>query len=62
MVIFDIDYYDVENAVIDGEIVVLDEDGRPLFHEVISRMHTKGAAQINRMQVNTRDCAIIKPT
>jgi len=36
----------VEHAVIDGEIVVLDDKGRPLFHDVISRMHRKGEASI----------------
>ncbi len=30
------------NAVLDGEIVVLDEAGRPIFADVISRMHTVG--------------------
>jgi len=35
-----------EHAVLDGEIVVLDEQGRPLFHEVISRMHKKSSASI----------------
>ena len=35
-----------EHAVLDAEIVVLDEKGRPLFHEVISRMHKKGQASI----------------
>lgn len=35
-----------EHAVLDGEIVVLDDKGRPLFHEVISRMHKKGQASI----------------
>ena len=37
----------VEHAVLDGEIVVLDDKGRPLFHEVISRMHRKGEASIS---------------
>lgn len=42
-------YFEVEHCILDGEIVVLDEGGRPLFSEVISRMHgqnnlTKGNA------------------
>ncbi len=37
----------VEHAVLDGEIVVLDQEGRPMFHEVISRMHLQGAAKIS---------------
>lgn len=36
----------VEHAVLDAEIVVLDAQGRPLFHEVISRMHRKGKQPI----------------
>jgi len=50
--LLDTDYFEVEDVVIDGEIVVLDEEGRPLFHEVISRMHTKGDAQIRKMQAS----------
>lgn len=37
-----------ENMVIDGEIVVLDKDAKPVFSKVISRMHTKGSAAIER--------------
>lgn len=33
-------------AILDGEIVVLDEIGRSVFKNVISRMHTKGAKKI----------------
>jgi DNA ligase D-like protein (predicted ligase)/DNA ligase D-like protein (predicted 3'-phosphoesterase) len=40
------DAFDIEQAVIDAEIVVLDEQGRPQFHEVISRMHTAGEQSI----------------
>ena len=40
---------DIEKGVVDGEIVVLDDQGRPLFHEVISRMHTQGKAAIKRL-------------
>jgi len=36
----------VEHAVMDAEIVVLDEKGRPKFHDVISRMHSKGEHSI----------------
>jgi len=50
--LLDTDCFEVEDAVIDGEIVVLDEDGRPMFHEVISRMHTKGKDQIKKIQMS----------
>ncbi len=38
----------VQNAVLDAELVCLDEVGRPLFHNVISRMHTGGLSSIER--------------
>lgn len=38
----DPDLFDVEQGVFDGEIVVLDEQGRPVFSQVISRMHSAG--------------------
>ncbi len=40
------DFY-VEDGIFDGEIVVLDEQGRPMFSNVISRMHTQGATSID---------------
>jgi len=43
------DHFDAERCIVDGEIVVLDDVGRPLFHDVISRMHTKGADRIRRL-------------
>ena len=33
--------FNVEYGVFDGEIVVLDDQGRPVFADVISRMHSK---------------------
>ncbi len=36
----------LEDCVYDGECVVLDEKGRPLFHEVVGRMHLKQAVKI----------------
>ncbi|NNF22253.1 MAG: hypothetical protein HKN67_09935, partial [Saprospiraceae bacterium] len=33
--------FDVESAILDGEIVSLDEKGVPVFSQVISRMHQK---------------------
>ena len=36
----------LEDCVYDGECVVLDERGRPLFHEVVGRMHLKQAVKI----------------
>ena len=44
-----IDCFDLEHAVLDGEIVVLDEDGRPQFSQVISRMHKKGTQSISML-------------
>ena len=44
-----VDKFDVEHCVLDAEIVVLDGEGRPLFHEVISRMHSKGERNILRL-------------
>lgn len=40
------DFCRVEHAVLDAEIVVLDDKGRPMFHDVISRMHRKGTSSI----------------
>ncbi len=39
--LLDPDVYKVESGVFDGEIVVLDDQGRPIFADVISRMHSK---------------------
>ncbi len=39
--ITDPDLYETEEIILDGEIVVLDDQGRPLFNEVISRMHSQ---------------------
>ncbi len=38
--------FDVHSGIFDGEIVVLDPEGRPVFSKVISRMHTKGKEAI----------------
>ena len=35
------DRFKVESGVFDAEIVVLDNEGKPKFHDVISRMHSK---------------------
>ncbi len=45
----DMDRFDLEQGVFDGEIVVLDDQGRPIFHDVISRMHTGSAVAIERL-------------
>ena len=44
--------FDAETALLDGEIVVLNEKGLPVFASVISRMHTLGAEAINRAAQN----------
>ena len=40
------DHLNCNKAILDGEIVCLDEIGRPVFSDVISRMHTKGVKKI----------------
>jgi len=40
-------HFEVENGIFDGEIVALDDQGRPMFSNVISRMHTQGSASID---------------
>ncbi|MEL6388622.1 MAG: non-homologous end-joining DNA ligase [Bacteroidota bacterium] len=42
--------YEAEQAVLDGEIVVLDDAGKPLFHEVISRMHAKAGSTMSKKE------------
>jgi len=42
-------HFDVESGIFDGEIVVLDDQGRPMFSNVISRMHTQGAMSIENV-------------
>ncbi len=36
-------------AILDGELVCLDEAGRPVFTDVISRLHTSGGAKIEAL-------------
>jgi DNA ligase D-like protein (predicted polymerase)/DNA ligase D-like protein (predicted ligase)/DNA ligase D-like protein (predicted 3'-phosphoesterase) len=45
----DVDRFDCEQGLFDGEIVVLDPTGAPVFPDVISRMHTAGDAAIQRL-------------
>ena len=44
------DCFAVESGIFDGEIVSLDAQGRPMFSNVISRMHTQGEAGIARVR------------
>lgn len=41
------EHYNCQDCVIDGEVVVLDDSGRPLFSEVISRLHSKQSSRSN---------------
>lgn len=45
-----VDFFDVESGIFDGEIVSLDEKGRPLFSKVISRMHLGDSKTIRQSQ------------
>ena len=36
----------IENGIFDGEIISMDEKGRPIFSDVISRLHTAGERSI----------------
>lgn len=44
--LLDHEIFEVESGIFDGEIVSLDEQGRPVFSQVISRMHTLGDKKI----------------
>ena len=44
----DRNFIKAEAGIFDGEIVCLDEEGRPLFSNVISRMHRAGEASIKK--------------
>lgn len=48
--LLDPNFYNVEHGVFDVEIVVLDEEGRPIFSDVISRMHTGSPSAISKLQ------------
>ena len=41
-----LDAFKFEQGILDTEIVVLDEEGKPAFHDVISRMHQGGEQSI----------------
>lgn len=38
--------FHIENGIFDGEIISMDKEGRPIFSDVISRLHTKGERSI----------------
>lgn len=41
-----VDCIELEEGVLDGELVVLDDKGRPIFSDVISRMHNQNPTDI----------------
>lgn len=43
------EHFDIEDGIFDGEIVNLDTKGRPLFSNIISRMHTTGKKSIQNV-------------
>jgi len=47
--LWDTSRFDAEQGLFDGEIVVLNPQGVPIFADVISRMHTAGEAAIERV-------------
>ena len=51
--LLDPEMFKVESGIFDGEIVSLDEQGRPIFSQVISRMHTVGKKSIERLMNKT---------
>jgi len=42
--------FHIENGIFDGEIISMDEKGRPIFADVISRLHTAGSKAIEIAQ------------
>ncbi len=40
------DAFEIESGIFDGEIISMDEQGRPIFSDVISRLHTGGERSI----------------
>lgn len=48
-----------EGAILDGEILALDENGRPSFALLQRRMHAEGAGQIARLSKETPVCYVI---
>ena len=55
----DPDLLAVEHCILDGEIVVLDAAGRPLFSEVISRLHGKANKGKKNAVLYTFDCLAV---
>jgi len=43
-------FFKIESGIFDGEIVCLDEKGKPKFSQVISRMHSSGEQNILKQQ------------
>lgn len=49
----DPDYFEVESGIFDGEIVCLDDQGKPVFADVISRMHSRDSNTIESRKKKT---------
>ena len=46
----------VQEAIIDAELVCLDAEGRPVFSDIISRMHSMGASKIEHLSKSKKAC------
>lgn len=54
--------FEIESGIFDGEIVVLDKSGKPIFSEAISRMHTIGESSIKQLSKSKKSTCYIFDT